>query len=202
MHLRPYVGARLWLFLRNCLLLNGPHFFTVVRNDLQCATRKIKFVLKYERKKKKCLEPSKVPEVASDVCRLPKLAELVVVVEVELRVRGVVGRRGRGRRGGGRGGVVHGAVEREVPGQSRLLHGAGAAEGGVPAGPAPAHAPVPAVGAGVPLGQRGRGEHAADHVGVLGEEERNGKKKSYKVQPNLLKRDNFSKLKQFGETVL
>ncbi len=53
----------------------------------------------------------------------------------------------------------------EVAYERRLLHSAGPAERGVPSRPPPSHAPVPAVGTGVPLGEHTGGEDAGGKVG-------------------------------------
>lgn len=55
-----------------------------------------------------------------------------------------------------------------VVGEDSLLHRARPAEGRVPRGPPPSHAPVPTVRAGVPLGEDPAEEHAGGHVRKAG----------------------------------
>ena len=92
----------------------------------------------------------------------------MVVVEVVL-VRGAAPGRRRRRlvikhaERGGR--LLHAG---HVADERRLLHGARAAERRVPPRPAPAHAPVPAVGAGVPLGEDATEEDAGGDVAEAG----------------------------------
>ncbi len=72
------------------------------RHALRSRNNSIKNSIRNNRVSHSSSESPEVPEVASHVRRLPQLAQLVVVVEVELRLRGVL--RSAAAEGGGRGG--------------------------------------------------------------------------------------------------
>ncbi len=72
------------------------------RHALRSRNNSIKNSIRNNRVSRSSSESPEVPEVASHVRRLPQLAQLVVVVEVELRLRGIL--RSAAAEGGGRGG--------------------------------------------------------------------------------------------------